>query len=167
MADPGMEISARALGAGELPPELAGFQLKGTIHELEPDGATFEEPVTVTRRVDTEALGIDPEDGVPVVTLISLSSDGAWEVLADQSITLDGTTAIVSGTTMHFTTVVAFSGVATVSMRPDNVKRKVKRSWVSEVWGSRDTRGDRGIRPDDHFGRRGRRFVGHSHAWPV
>jgi hypothetical protein len=54
-------------------------------------------------------------------------------VLADQSIILDGATAIVSGTTTHFTTIVAFGGAAQVSMRPDSIRRKEKRSWTSQV----------------------------------
>ena len=131
-ADPSMEVSVRALGPDELPPELAGLELRGTLHELEPDGATFEAPVAVTRQVDTEALGVDLSEGTPLIVLLSRSADGSWDVLADQSITIDGTMATVSGTTTHFTTVVAFSGAALVSMRPDNVKRKVKRGWTSE-----------------------------------
>ena len=134
IADVSTQISARALGPDELPAELAAFELRGTVHELGPDGSTFDAPVTVTRRVDTDALGVDLDDGVPVIALASLSSDGTWDVLADQTITLEGTTAIVSGTTTHFTTIVAFGGAAQVSMRPDNIKRNEKRSWTSQVW---------------------------------
>ena len=32
-ADPGLAVAVRALGPGELPPELAGIQLRGALYE--------------------------------------------------------------------------------------------------------------------------------------
>lgn len=65
IVDVSTQIFARALGPDELPAELAAFELRGTVHELGPDGSTFDAPVTVTRRVDTDTLGVDLDDEFP------------------------------------------------------------------------------------------------------
>jgi len=133
-AVPGQEVTVRTLAPEELPEELQGFELRGAVHELGPDGLEFSEPVTVTRRVDTESLGFDPAEGVPLVTLFSRDSDGAWSVLDDQSVTSEGDQAVVTGTTGHFSTVAAFGGSIQVSMRPDDKTLGVGASWTSLVY---------------------------------
>ena len=133
-ADPGLAVAVRALGPDELPPELAGIQLRGALYELRPDGATFDEPVTVTRRVDTEAVGLDLSAGVPVITLISRDSNGNWEPLGNQTISLDGTTMVVAGTTSHFSTLVAFGGPTRVWLQARSAKRKVGKTLTADIW---------------------------------
>lgn len=114
-----VDITVRALGPDETPPELQAFHLRGTLYELGPDGLTFEQPVTITRRVDTEQAGFDLSRGVPLIFLASRDSEANWEFLADQTITLDGTVAIVTGTTTHFSTVVAFGSGFFANVPPE------------------------------------------------
>jgi len=80
-------VSIRRLDSSELPPEVAGGDNLDSVkvYELQPDGATFAEPVTVTRRLDVAAfdfLALGPNDG-PFVTALNRTSSGTYDLLDD------------------------------------------------------------------------------------
>lgn len=104
-------VTVRRLDSSELPPEVAGGDNLDSVkvYELAPDGATFDEPVTVTRRFDVGAfdfLELGPND-VPFITLLNRDSDEKYEVLDDLTMTRIGDDLFVSGTTTHFSGFVA------------------------------------------------------------
>ncbi|MFK7917497.1 MAG: hypothetical protein AB8G14_05435 [Ilumatobacter sp.] len=110
-------VSIRLLDSAELPPEIAGGDNLDSVkvYDLEPDGATFEEPVIITRRLDVtafDALNLGPND-VPFVTLLNRDSSGTYELLDDLTMTRLGDDLFMSGTTSHFSSFVASNeGVA-------------------------------------------------------
>lgn len=106
------DVSVEALDT--LPEELAAFELRGAVHELLPAGATFEEPVTVQRTVDPEQLGIDLAEGLPVIGLLTKAEDG-WRYLDDQTLAIEGGHIVVTGTTGHFSPLVAATTGAEIS----------------------------------------------------
>lgn len=106
-----VDFMALAQGEGDLPPELFGLNVRSAFYRLEPDGTVFASPVTITRRVALEDLGLDlDEDGLPVLALAIRSAGGTWEWLEDQRLTLDGAFVVVSGTAGHASQVFAFGG---------------------------------------------------------
>lgn len=103
-------VSVRLLDSSEWPVEVAGGDnLPGVkIYELEPDGATFEEPVVVTRRLDIAAfdsLGLGPRD-VPLVTMLTQNDDGSYEMLDNLSLLRVGNSLYVSASTTHFSPII-------------------------------------------------------------
>ena len=133
LADSGVVVSVRTLGPDERPAALAGLELRGALYELEPDGAVFEEPVKVTRYIDLEQLVLDPDRGLPVPTLLTVDGDGSWDVLDEQTVSYDGSTAIVSGTTTHFSTLVSLAGLAFVDVSMTDVTREVSKGWKTKI----------------------------------
>ena len=117
----------------EPPPELRSVRISGAFYELEPDGATFEEPVTITKTIDLADTSVDLDEGAPVVLLLSRSSDGTWEALDDQHEVVRDGTVVVSGTTTHFSTVLALGGAATLSFVPRRVRARVGATWGATV----------------------------------
>lgn len=108
--DADIEASVRLLDPEDWPAEIAGGDnVPGVkIYELEPDGATFDEPVTVTRRLDLDRfadLDLGPND-VPLVTMLTQNDDGAYEMLDDLSLLRVGNSLYVSATTTHFSPVI-------------------------------------------------------------
>lgn len=115
----------RELSRSEFPPELAGATLKGALYSLEPDGARFSKPVKVTRRIEAALLGADPTSAAPLLTLMSRDSKGTWAYLEDQEVHIEGTQVVASGTTTHFSSVVAFGGSVEMTWRPDEMTLEV------------------------------------------
>jgi len=105
----GTDVSIQLLESSEWPTELAGANADNVkIFELEPDGAVFDEPVAVTRRVEIAAfdsLDLGPFD-VPLVTMLTQNDAGEYEVLDDLSIVRIGPDLYVSGTTTHFSPII-------------------------------------------------------------
>ena len=77
-------------------PELSVVEARLVV-QIGPDGARFDEPVTVTLNLAAVEL-TDVSD----VFLITRNPDGSWESLADITTEMDGTAVLVSGTTTHF-----------------------------------------------------------------
>ena len=118
------EIAIKVLD--KVPAELGST--KGTAYELTPDGLTFTTPVLVERRIDAKARGVDLTKGVPTVVLLSKSA-GKWSALDNLDVRVDGGTIVVTGTTTHFSTVVATNLGATAQMDPGDVEK-----YVGEMW---------------------------------
>ncbi len=104
-------VSVRLLEPSELPPEVADADNLDSVkvYELEPDGARFDEPVTITRRLDVAAfefLQLGPND-VPFVTLLNRDASGTYELLDDLTMTRLGDDLYLSGSTSHFSGFIA------------------------------------------------------------
>lgn len=106
----GPEVAIRLLDSTDWPVEVAGGDnVDGIkIFELEPDGAVFDEPVRVTRRLDVaafETLGLGPFD-IPLVTMLTQDEDGEFSVLDDLTVVRVGPDLYVSGSTTHFSPII-------------------------------------------------------------
>lgn len=133
----GEEITVTQRSGDEIP-ELAKAGLTGTVYELAPDGLGFSGPVTITRKVDPETVGTDIDEAMPVPLLMVRDSEGGWEWLEDQVVRLDPDDASkvqVSGTTTHFSTVVAFGGLIEASMEfePDRAQFSVGEEFITRL----------------------------------
>jgi hypothetical protein len=83
----GAPITITALGQADAPPELQEIAFRGSFYRLGPADLALTGPVTIDRRIDLVALGIDPqESGYPVVTLALRSAAGTWTWLPDQQL---------------------------------------------------------------------------------
>jgi len=103
-------VSIRLLEPDEWSAEIAGgSDSPGVkVYELDPDGATFDEPVMVTRRLDIasfSALDLGPFD-IPLVIMLMQSADGTYEMLDDLSLLRIGDDLYVSGSTLHFSPII-------------------------------------------------------------
>lgn len=106
----------KILDPADWPPEVAGgANLPGvTLYDLQPDGATFDTPVSVTRRVDAASFpDLGPFD-VPLVTLLTYS-DGEYELLDGLSAARLGDDIYVTGSTSHFSNLLTSSEGGAVS----------------------------------------------------
>jgi hypothetical protein len=93
-----VSLTATALGGTDLPPELAGLEVRSAFYAVTPPGLEFASPATFTRRVGYRDLGLDPEsDGLPVLALAMRSIDGRWAWLDAQQLTTDEDTVTVGG----------------------------------------------------------------------
>ncbi|NOX29858.1 MAG: hypothetical protein GXP35_07410 [Actinobacteria bacterium] len=104
------DVSIRLLESDEWPAEIAGASDSPgvKVYELEPDGATFDEPVMVSRRLDIASfsgLDLGPFD-VPLVTLLTQTADGTYQMLDDLSLLRIGDDLYVSGSTLHFSPII-------------------------------------------------------------
>lgn len=108
-ADPGITI--RLLAPDEYPPELAGAadNPNSRIYDLGPEGLTFDAPVRVTRRIDAAAFDNLADDMTPLVALVTRAADGTYHPYGDLRVIRDGDDVKVSGTTTHFSPVVAIN----------------------------------------------------------
>jgi hypothetical protein len=114
-----VDLTATARGKDDLPPELLGLEVRSAFYSLEPGGLVFAVPVTITRRVSFEDLGLDlATDGLPVLTLALREESGRWEWLDAQTLTADGDTILVTGEASGTGTVFAFGGTAFTKVVP-------------------------------------------------
>lgn len=139
-ADDETEISVDVLDPSEWPEFLAGAEeTPGVIvYDLQPSGATFEEPVHVFRKVEIANLGLDdlaPLD-VPVAYLFTTDDDGAPELMDDPRILRTPDAIWVGGATDHF------SPAGTVNQQMALSTDDVFRQLLSSVT---DTEGERVI----------------------
>ncbi|HAX82626.1 MAG TPA: hypothetical protein DCY40_08680, partial [Actinobacteria bacterium] len=120
-ADPG--ITVRLLTPDEYPPELAGAadDPDARIYDLGPEGTEFAAPVTVTRRVDAARFGELTPTMVPAVVMMTYdAATGTYELYDELRVTRDGDDIFVSGTTTHFSPVVAVNLGGFIEMNLDD-----------------------------------------------
>lgn len=139
-ADDETDISVDVLDPSEWPEFLAGAEeTPGVIvYDLQPSGATFEEPVHVFRKVEIANLDLDdlaPLD-VPVAYLFTTDDDGAPELMDDPRILRTPDAIWVGGATDHF------SPAGTVNQQTALSTDDVFRQALSSVT---DTEGERVI----------------------
>ena len=129
-----LHIRVRTLTRGQYPPELRNAKARpGTkVYALEPSETQFLKPVAITRRLDTR-LGGFKSGAVPGIVLATRDAKGKWELLRSLKIRLDGRTAVVSGTTRHFSSLLALDEGFSVSMAPRAVDAEVGDTWEATV----------------------------------
>ncbi len=116
--------------------DLQAFvELLAVVHDLGPDGVEFAEPVTITRRVDRPP-GFGLLEGLPLILLAIQEGPGDWAYLDDQSISLDGESVVISGTTTHLSPVVALSRGLSLGVRltPDRDDDGLAEAPVGGTW---------------------------------
>ena len=108
------------LDPADWPPEVVdGANLPGvTLYDLQPDGAVFDTPVVVTRRVDASKFPNLGQFDIPLITLLTHSDDG-YELLGDLTATRLGDDVFVSGTTSHFSGLLTSSEGAILKLVDD------------------------------------------------
>jgi len=103
----GTTISVATRDPSQRPEELRTIPMNLAFYELQPADLRFSAPVTVTRSIGFQELGIeqfDPVfDGLVVGSLFTRDADGAWTWLQDAAVRLDAADAAftVTGTTDH------------------------------------------------------------------
>jgi hypothetical protein len=120
-SDPGITITL--LTGDQYPPELSGAadDPDARIYDLGPEGTEFAAPVTVTRRVDAARFGELTPTMVPAVVLMTYdAATGTYELYDDLRVTRDGDDILVSGTTTHFSPVVAVNLGGFIEMNLDD-----------------------------------------------
>ncbi len=107
--DPGITIEV--LAPEDYPPELAGAAENPNtkIYELGPTGLQFDAPVRVTRRIDAAGFPNLGDDQLPMVALVTRNDDGTYEPYGDLRVVRDGPDVFASGTTTHFSPVIAIN----------------------------------------------------------
>jgi hypothetical protein len=113
-APPGTTITVEARDPSERPVELKAVPLERTFYELLPSDVRFGAPITVTRSISFQELGIDrfdPDvDGLIVGSLFTRDAGGTWSWLDDARVRLDTADAAfaVTGTTDHGGPIMAY-----------------------------------------------------------
>lgn len=102
----------------------------GRVYDLQPDGLTFNQPVTVTRRISAEDADIDLEEGTPLVLPASRSDDGEWELLENMELWTDDSVIVVQAQASHFSQQAAFRGKVSVSLDRHHVSALVGDRWT-------------------------------------
>jgi len=96
------------------PDELKGLPMQLAFYELQPSDVHFSAPVTVTRSIGFQELGIDRFDpvfdGLIVGSLFTRDADGTWSWSDDAEIRLDagGGGFTVTATTDHTGPIIAY-----------------------------------------------------------
>jgi hypothetical protein len=136
-------IRVRLLTRAQYPPGLrnAAARPGSKLYELEPSGLRFLKPVKVTRRIDTHVAGFE-KDTVQGVVLASRDRRGKWELLRNLSVTVDvpTDTLSVSGTTRHFSTLLALDEGFSLGLLPRQVEAFVGDEWLARVVSKIDNR---------------------------
>ena len=95
----------------------------------------------VTRRIDTHLAGFE-KDTVQGVVLASRDRSGKWELLRNLSVTVDvpTDTLSVSGTTRHFSTLLALDEGFSLGLVPPEVEAFVDDEWLARMVSKIDNR---------------------------
>jgi hypothetical protein len=130
-----VKVRVRVRTRAQYPPELrdATFRPGSKLYALEPAGTRFLKPVTITRRINAKLQGFDLTKVVPGIVLATRSANGKWELLSRQTARPAGNTLVVTATTRHFSTLVAFDSAARVTVTPDAVEKLVGDRWDTTV----------------------------------
>lgn len=96
------EFSVTNVESADLPGPLAGVEVRGAVHDVQPSGIEFATPATVLRWVDPQAVGFSATEA-RVINLVSASDDGEFEALGNAMVLDFGDDVLVSGTTDHLT----------------------------------------------------------------
>ena len=136
-------IRVRALTRAQYPPELRNATARPgtTVYALEPSGLRFLKPVKVTRRIDTHLAGFE-QGTVQGVVLASRDRGGKWELLRNLNVTVNvpTDTLSVSGTTRHFSTLLALDEGFSLELLPRQVDAFVGDEWLARVVSKIDNR---------------------------
>lgn len=113
-APPGTTITVLTRDPSERPDELRAVPMEWAFYELQPSDVRFSAPVTVTRSVGFQELGIDQFDpvfdGLIAGSQFTRDAAGTWSWLDDAEVRLDVADAafVVTGTTDHGGPIIAY-----------------------------------------------------------
>jgi len=131
-----VQVSITNLAENQITEDMKFFGPLGSVYELEPDGLVLEKPATITTMIESDILpNYDLKNyDVPLIILLSRSSDGHLEILEDLNSELQLETGflIVSGKTSHFSGIVKSSSGVYASISPMDIQ-----SNVNDVWGAK------------------------------
>ncbi|MFQ5351235.1 MAG: hypothetical protein ACE5EG_12400 [Thermoanaerobaculia bacterium] len=96
-------IAVVRLAPADWPDGLADALVVGDVYDLQPGGLTFSKPVTITRNLGA----LDVSAGIPLAVQMVGNENGTWDLLDDTTLSLEGGSATLSGTTTHFSPGVA------------------------------------------------------------
>ena len=137
-----VKVRIRVLTRSQYPPELKGatFRPGSKLYSLEPSSVRFLKPVTITRRINAKTQGFDLNEAVPGIVLTTRSAGGKWETLKGQTLRPVGDVLVITGTTRHFSTVVAFDGAVRLRLVPPRIDAVVGATWDAQVKAEIDNR---------------------------
>jgi hypothetical protein len=129
-----VRVRVRTLTRGQYPPEVrnATFRPGTKVYALDPSGTRFLKPVTITRRIDTKLAGFE-QGKVPGVILATRDASRKWALLKGMRARLDGRILVVSGTTRHFSSLLALDQGFDLSLIPARFDGEVGDTWEAEV----------------------------------
>lgn len=115
-------ILIRVLSEDEWTDDIKDLNPVGPVYSLEPDGLTFQEPVTVKLALDSSLYSVGP-DGIEATAplLYSIYGNSEPELLQDIETVIGPDEAYVQGNTTHFSKLVRIRGTLTVTMKPDEM----------------------------------------------
>lgn len=112
----GTEVTITHVAAGELPSDLQELIGSGGGYRLEPDGLTFEMPVTATLTIDRAELD-ESDDGSAAYVIVSYNETEGRELLDSETYyTLGEDTVEVTAKLAHFSTITRTRGSLRVDM---------------------------------------------------
>ncbi|HEY70826.1 MAG TPA: hypothetical protein G4O08_09600 [Anaerolineae bacterium] len=129
------EISIRAVPKEDLPDELAELEGADDGYLLQPDGLTFEDPITVTWEIDPADLVVEGQEGFHAQAIVSWSEQTGLEPLEDLSteVSLKENRAITSGALDHFSWITREDGALEVTLVEANDEQIVGTSFNTLV----------------------------------
>ena len=127
-------VRIRLLPRAQYPPEIrnATFRPGTRIYALDPSGTRFLKPVTIVRRIDTKLAGFKAGT-VPGVILATRDAKGKWELLQALRAQVNGRILLLSGTTRHFSTLLALDQGFNLTLKPARFDGEVGDEWRAEV----------------------------------
>jgi hypothetical protein len=137
-------ISITAVPLEELPEELQVLRGAGGGYRLEPDGLEFSKPVAVSLELGRDELEDEPEDGITVYGLVSLTADGERELLDElrTEASLGEATVVVRGELSHFSWLGRTKGSLTVLLEEVQREQPVGAQFQAKAtWANTDTSG--------------------------
>jgi hypothetical protein len=131
-----VQVSITNLADDQITEDMKFFGPLGSIYELEPDGLVLETPATITTIMESDSLPnyeLKNYD-VPLIILLSRSSDGQWELLEEfnSELQLDTGKLVVSGKASHFSDIVKSDRGVYARITPMDIQ-----SNVGDIWGAK------------------------------
>jgi hypothetical protein len=116
-------ISIRVLSEEEWTDDIKDLSPAGPVYSLEPDGLTFQEPVSLKLTMDRSLYSVGP-DGIEVTVplLYTTDSNGHSELLQDTEIVVSPDEAYIQGKTTHFSSAWESAGTVILIMEPEEIK---------------------------------------------
>ncbi len=115
-------VSIRVLSEDEWTDDIKDLNPVGPVYSLEPDGLTFQKPVTVKLALDSSLYSVGP-DGIEVTAplLYTTDTNGQPEPLQDTETVVSPEEAYIQGNITHFSPVWERKGTVKLVMVPPDI----------------------------------------------
>ena len=116
-------VSIRVLSEDEWTDDIKDLSPVGPVYSLEPNGLTFQEPVTIKLALDSSLYSVGT-DGIEATAPLLYSIDGNSqpELLQDMETVVGPDEAYVQGNTTHFSNIIETRGTVKVQMTPADLE---------------------------------------------